>query len=272
MSTAPQNVFKIILLAAAFVFLAAAIMSRQPKLLNDFDQPFYLTIAYDIDRYGVFSNGIFDPTDSTRTTPAAGMFFAPGYPVLVLAAMKLNSRFAKAVACSVEANRDNNESAKCEAYATPIHILHAFLLALGVLAIAQSGALIFGSARVFWLAGVLATAGFSAEADLCSFIMTESMTVSLYSIFALFAVLAWKASRIWYFALAGMFLGLLCLTRPSFIVVIPVVLVLIVLTTGGAFTKNLHPCGLTSLYSQPHALSFSGRGSFATMSPWGSGD
>jgi uncharacterized membrane protein len=227
--TVSQNVFRIILLAAAFVFLTAAIMSRPPKSLRDFDQLSYLTIAYDLDRHGIFSNGVFDQTDSTRTAPAAGMFFGPGYPVLVLAAMKLDSHFAKVVACSVEANRDNNESAECEAYATPIHILHAFLLALGVLAIAQSGALIFGSARVFWLAGVLATGSLSAEADLFSFIMTESMTVSLYSIFALFAVLAWKAERIRYFALAGIFLGLLCLTRPSFVVVIPVVLVLIVL-------------------------------------------
>jgi len=226
---APQIVFRIVLLAAVFVFLAAAIMSRPPKSLNDFDQAFYLTIAYDIDRYGVFSNGIFDQTASTRTAPAAGMFFVPGYPMLVLAAMKLDSRFAKAVACSVEANRKNNESAECEAYATPIHILHAFLLALGVLAIALSGALIFGSVRVFWLVGVLATGTLSAEANLFSFIMTESMTVSLYPIFTLFAVLAWKASRIRYFALAGIFLGLLCLTRPSFVVLIPVVLALIVL-------------------------------------------
>ena len=185
LNTAPKNGFRITLLVAAFAFLAAAIMSRPPKSFNNFDQLSYLTIAYDIDRYGVFSNGIFDQTDSTRTAPAAGMFFVPGYPMLVLAAMKLDSRFAKAVACSVEANPDNNESAKCETYATPIHIVHALLLAFGVLAIAQSGALIFGSTRVFWLAGALATGSLFAEGDLCSFIMTESMTISLYFIFML---------------------------------------------------------------------------------------
>jgi hypothetical protein len=227
-NTSPKNFSRIILVIVAFASLAIASMSRMPKLLSDFDQPVYLTIAYDIDRYGVFSNGIFNQSDGTHTTPKAGMFVAPGYPALVLAMMKLDPRFAEAVACSVEAARDDNESAECEAYAAPIHILHAFLLALGVLAIAQSGALIFGSARIFWLAGVLATGSLAAEADLFSFIMTESTTVSLYSIFALFAVLAWKASRIRYFALAGLFLGLLCLTRPSFVVLIPVTLVLIV--------------------------------------------
>jgi 4-amino-4-deoxy-L-arabinose transferase-like glycosyltransferase len=258
--TASQIVFRITLLAAVFVFLVAAIVSRPPKSLHDFDQLSYLTIAYDIGRYGVFSNGIFHQTDSTRTAPAAGMFFGPGYPVLVLAAMKLDSHFAKVVACSVEANRDNNELAECEAYATPIHILHAFLLALGVLAIAQSGALIFGSARVFWLAGVLAGGSLSAEADLFSFIMTESMTVSLYSIFALFAVLAWKSARIRYFALAGIFLGLLCLTRPSFIVVIPVVSVLIVLNgRWRAYKKS------TSWWA--HLLIFA-TACFVVIGPW----
>ena len=82
--TAPENASRITLLAAAFVFLAAAIISRPPKSFNNFDQPSYLTIAYDIDRYGVFSKRIFDQTDSTRTAPAAGMFFVPGYPMLVL--------------------------------------------------------------------------------------------------------------------------------------------------------------------------------------------
>ncbi len=42
--------------------------------LSDFDQSFYLTIAYDLDRYGVFSNGVFDETDSTRTAPAPACF------------------------------------------------------------------------------------------------------------------------------------------------------------------------------------------------------
>ena len=239
LNTGPKNGFRIILLVAAFAFLSAAIMSRPPKSFNNFDQLSYLTIAYDIDRYGVFSNGIFDQTDSNRTAPAADMFFVPGYPMLVLAAMKLDSRFAKAVACSVEANHDNNESAECETYATPIHIVHALLLAFGVLAIAQSGALIFLSTRVFWLAGALAIGSLFAEGD---------------------TVLAWKTSRIRYFALAGIFLGLLCLTRPSFVVVIPVMLALIVLNGRWHVHKNS-----TSLWT--HLLVFV-TACFVVVGPW----
>jgi 4-amino-4-deoxy-L-arabinose transferase-like glycosyltransferase len=229
--TSPKIVYRFILLVAAFASLATAIMSRTPKSLSDFDQLIYLTIAYDVDRYGVFSNGIFNRSGSTPPAPKPGMFVVPGYPALVLAAMKLDSRFAKAAACSIEANRNHNEPTECERYAAPIHILHAFLLALAVLAIAQAGAVIFGNAGVFWTAGVLAIGSLSAEANLFSFVMTESLTVSLYSVFALFAVLAWKTSRIRYFALAGIFLGLLCLTRPSFVVLIPVTLVLVVLNS-----------------------------------------
>ena len=91
----------------------------------------------------------------------------------------------------------NESGSECEVYATPIHIIHALLLALGVLAIALSGELIFGSARVFWLAGVLATGSLSAEADLFSFIMTESLTiVALFHLHAIRACWPGKRSRI----------------------------------------------------------------------------
>ena len=220
---------KIVLAGLAFVILAIAIITRPPKGLNDFDQSFYLTIAYDIDRYGVFSNGIFNTTESTHTAPAPGMFFVPAYPLLVLATMKIDPRFARAAECSVEANRNKSEQSECDVYATPIDIIHAALLALGVLAIALCGELIFGRARVFWLAGALAIGGLTAEADMFSFLMTESLTFSLYSIVMLFAVLAWKRSRTLYCGLTGFFLGLLCLTRPSFVTLIPVLFVLMAL-------------------------------------------
>src|SRR5262245_48799311 len=183
---------RIILTVLAFLVLAVAITTRPAKWLSDFDQSFYLTIAYDMDRHGVFSNGVFDTTDSTHTAPRPGMFFVPGYPLLVLAVMKVDARFAKAVECSVEANHDQRDGSECDVYATPIHIVHAALLALGVLCIAMCGEIIFSSIPVFWLAGALATAGFVAEADMFSFIMTESLTLSLFCIVLLFAVLGWK--------------------------------------------------------------------------------
>jgi hypothetical protein len=237
----PRVASRIVLVAAAFVTLAAAIMTQPPKGLRDYDQSFYLTIAYDVERYGVYSNGIFDKnrysifsdgildkTDNVSEAPRPGMFFVPGYPLLVFAAMKLDARFARAVECSVEVDFQKRNAAECEAYTTPMHIIHAFLLAFAVLAIAVSGERICDSTRVFWLSGILATGSLSAEAIVFSFVMTESLTVSLYSIFVMFAVLAWKTARAQYFALAGLFLGLLCLTRLSFIILVPISLAFIV--------------------------------------------
>ena len=85
-----------------FAGFSVAILSRPPKWLNDFDQPVYLTIAYDLDRYGVFSNGVFDETDREIEAPKPGIIFAPLYPAIIFVAMKIDSRFADAVRCAVE--------------------------------------------------------------------------------------------------------------------------------------------------------------------------
>jgi hypothetical protein len=212
--------------AVVFAVFAIAITSRPPKGLRDFDQSFYLTIAYDLDRHDVFSNGVFDQTDSTREVPPPGMFIGPVYPWLAWAAMKLDHRFAAAVKCSVESERDGND---CEAYARPVHLIHALLLALGIIAIAIAGELIFARQSVFWIAGLLAAASLLPEADMFSFVMTESLTFALYSISALAVVVAWRHARLRDLAIAGGLLGLLCLMRASFLVLLPVVAGLTVL-------------------------------------------
>jgi hypothetical protein len=94
------------------------------------------------------------------------------------------------------------------------------LLALGVVAIAFAGCLIFASTRVFWIAGALTTAALATEADIFSFVMTESLTFSLYSVTMSLAVLAWKRGNLTWWGLTGLSLGLLCLTRPSFAVLV----------------------------------------------------
>jgi 4-amino-4-deoxy-L-arabinose transferase-like glycosyltransferase len=221
----PTTLSKILLGFLAFVVLATAITNRLPKTLSDFDQSFYLTIAYDLDRHGVFSNGVFDNVDSSHEAPPPGMFFVPGYPLVVLAAMKLDARFADAVECTVI--NQQNDSARCEPYETPIRIIHAALLALGVVAVALAGSIVFASTRVFWLAGALATAGLAVESDILSYVMTESITFSLYSVTMLFAALAWKRGNLTWWGLTGLLLGLLCLTRPSFVILIPGLLLLI---------------------------------------------
>jgi hypothetical protein len=104
---AVRAVFALIVFAA----LTLAITSR-PKRLVDFDQWLYLTIAYDLTRHGVFSNGGLDDVDSTSAVPPPGMFFSPLYPALVAAVMKLDPRFDAAVTCSVEADHKKRDPAR----------------------------------------------------------------------------------------------------------------------------------------------------------------
>ncbi len=206
-----------------FAVLLTAILLRPPKWLSDFDQAFYITIAYDLTRHGVFSNGVLDDVNSTVAVPPSGRFFGPVYPWLVVAATGLDPRFAAAVSCNVEANHKMREGAECEVYARPMHIMHAALLALGVLAIAAAAEIIFTGSAVFWLAGILATVALVPEAELFSYVMTESVTFSLYSIAALALLLVLQAPRPGRILAAGSLFGLLCLTRPSFVVLAPVV-------------------------------------------------
>jgi uncharacterized membrane protein (UPF0136 family) len=232
-----------------FAILLSAILIRPPKWLTHFDQSLYLTIAYDLNHHGVFSNGVLDRASSTVAAPPPGMFFAPVYPWLVVAATKIDGRFARAVDCSVEADRKVRDSMECEAYARPIHIMHAAFLAAGVLAIAFAAEFIFASSTVFWLAGGLATLALLPDADLFSFAMTESLTFALYSMAALSLVLALRAPRVRRMVPVGILFGLLCLTRPSFAVLAPVVIGLIVV--DGLW---LSPMAARSILA--HALAF----------------
>ena len=170
---------RIVFALGVFAILVTAILIRPPKWLSDFDQSFYLTIAYDLNHHGVFSNGVFDKVNSTAAAPPPGMFFGPVYPWLIVAATRADARFAQAVDCSVQATNNQVESTECDAYARPMHIMHAAFLTLGVLAIAAAAETIFTRGAVFWLAGILATLALIPDADLFSFVMTESVTFSL---------------------------------------------------------------------------------------------
>jgi hypothetical protein len=215
---------------AVFAILATAILLRTPKWLSDFDQSFYITVAYDLVHHGVFSNGVFDKVDSTREAPPPGRFFAPLYPAVVAALMKFDPRFGRAADCSVESSA-GSRGAECEVYARPAHVVNAVFLTIGVVAVALAAELIIGGAVAFWLAGVLATAALLPDADLFSFVMTESATFGLYSLALLVFVWGLKSPGLGRFLLAGALLGLLVLTRTSYVVLFFVVPPLIIVAT-----------------------------------------
>jgi hypothetical protein len=76
------------------------------------------------------------------------------------------------------------------------------------------------------VSAILSTASLVAEAEIFAYIMTEAMTFAMYSIFGLSLVLAWTRGKNGYLALSGLLLGALCLTRPSYVVLLPIVIAL----------------------------------------------
>jgi 4-amino-4-deoxy-L-arabinose transferase-like glycosyltransferase len=211
------------LFVLALVLLGALIVTKPTRSLQDFDQPFYVTLAYDLDRYGVFSNGPFSGIDDTATIPAPGMFFGPVYPALVATVMKLDPRFAAAVRCSVEANRGHRDITTCDPYDLPMRLLNALLLAIAVVAIAAVAELMFRRRAMFVLAGLCVLVALACEASAFSYIMTESAIFAIYSVFMLAIVLAWRSGRTAHFIFGGALLGLLCLAKPSYLVLFPIV-------------------------------------------------
>jgi 4-amino-4-deoxy-L-arabinose transferase-like glycosyltransferase len=219
----------------ALVALALLLLSRPDRALYDFDGSFYVTVAYDLDRYGVFSDGLFAEDDSSREDdgsiepPKPGMFFGPVFPFMVYAAMWVDPRFAQAVRCAVDADREERDDPTCEPYTRPIRLIDALLLALGATAVASAAALIFRQAGVFWLTGLIVLAALAAEADTLCLVMTESAIFGLYGLLAWATLRAWITDRAWLYAASGILLGILCLTKPSFLALFPVVAVLTLL-------------------------------------------
>jgi hypothetical protein len=208
--------------------IGLSILSRPDWKLRDFDQVFYVTIAYDLDRYGTFSDGIFDPVDSSVQPAQPGMFFGPLFPVMVLAVMKLDHRFAEAVRCSVDSNRGHRDESACEAYEVPIRILNSILLAIGAAAIGLAAELIFRQTPwTFLFADLFASAALANEAQIFSFVMTESAIFAIYSVFAWTLLRALMRPAAIRFAVAGATLGFLTLTKPSFAALLPAAVVIV---------------------------------------------
>jgi len=216
-------VVKSSLFAVTLTILATLIVAQPTRTLQDFDQPFYVTLAYDLDRYGVFTNGPFSGVDDTVTAPSAGMFFGPIYPAFVAAAMRLSPRFAAAARCSVEANNGQRDISTCDPYDLPMRLLNALLLALAIVAVASTAEMIFRQRLIFPLAGACVLAAVTSEAASFSYIMTESTIFAIYGVLMLITVLAWRSGRAAHFIVSGFLLGLLCLTKPSYIILFPVV-------------------------------------------------
>lgn len=205
----------------AFAVLFFAISHKPLKRFDAFDQWFYLIAAYDLKTHGVFSNGYFDEVDSTEQVPPPGMFLGPVFPGIIAGAMAVSLRFDQAVSCAVEARHNKTNIANCDPYATPVHLISCAFLTLGLISIAIAAHVLFLKSSVTLLTSGLVLSGLLAEAEMFSFIMTEGVTFGLYCLAALFLLraLKWRGRYDW--LAAGLCVGLLTLTRPSYLLLFP---------------------------------------------------
>jgi hypothetical protein len=206
-----------VVFVSAFVLFAWTLLERDPPNISESDQVFYHSIAYDLHRYGVFSNGIWGPAGHANQAPPAGMMYVPLYPAVIWAGMQVDARFAEAIACANQIRSDPSAPRHCVPYTRPLMLAHALFLALGILAISLAGFLIIPHRWAFPLTAVLATAGTFSHAGLFIYLMTEPLSFCLYSLTTLAFIAAMKKPGPLVFALTGVALGLLVLTRPAFL-------------------------------------------------------
>jgi len=157
-----------------FALLASTLLYREPSPnLSESDQVFYHSIAYDLDRYGVFSNGVWGPAGDGQNPPPAGMMYMPLYPTLIWLSMKFDGEFAQAIECPNRARHDPTAKVECPSYTRPMMIIHALLLSIGIVAVALAGRMIIPHRWAFPVTAALAAGGILSHAGHFSYMRSE---------------------------------------------------------------------------------------------------
>ncbi|HWK46733.1 MAG TPA: hypothetical protein VNT30_18580, partial [Stellaceae bacterium] len=206
-------------LAAATLLILAILMplslrTRVPPL-TEFDQKFYVGIAYDLRHEGRFTNGyLFDDTPDGQERPA-GMQFSPIYPGLLALAAWLDPAFDRAIACQAE-SRGTNQA--CPDGARLVRGAQLAMLVGFFLLVWRIGTDVGGSRRIGWITLILAlvTGGVLVRTGI--YAMTETTTLLLSTAATLAAIAAIRGRhRVTWTILTGVLLSLTALTRPAFL-------------------------------------------------------
>lgn len=205
----------LVLAISLILFLCGFLWSRtSPRSLAEYDQPFYVGIAYDLRNWGRFTDGfLFAGADAEQPRPP-GMRFAPLYPALVAATAARDASFAAAIECVVDSSgRDPG----CARMASLIRWLQFMMLVAFYVLVWWIAGTVLGTPRAGWiaLAFALMTAPFLLR--FVNLVMTE-MTALLMLASAIGAgVAALRGSPAPWLLVAGGCLGVTALTRPAFL-------------------------------------------------------
>ena len=221
--------------ALCFAVLMGLGAATRPRTLDVFDQRFYVMTAWDLVEHGVYSNGYFDEVDSSEEVPPPGMFLGPGYPLLLAALMEADSGLRGNAACLMRHWPRGDVAAHCPAYrglTLPVQMA----LCAGALAFLYAAARrLAGGEPVAALATAIGLGTLASYAKLITLAMTESLGLFLFAGAALLFLRLGlgeeeeEEGRGLLALLAGAALGLLVLTRPSHVVLIPLALAVLAL-------------------------------------------
>jgi len=207
--------FAPVLALGAILAVCAGLWSQSAvRPLSEYDQPFYIGIAYDLRTTGRFTDGFFfAPADAGQTRPS-GMRFSPLYPALVAVAMAVDSTFARAVECVVQSNA---KATNCPTAAGLLRFLQFLMLAIFLLIVCWVAREVLGSARAGLIALVIAAMTAPVLLKFVNYVMTEITALLLLALAIAAAVAAQRGrSGAWLFV-AGLCLGLTALTRPAYL-------------------------------------------------------
>src|SRR5262245_43842093 len=138
--------------------------------LSEFDQTFYIGIAYDLRSTGRFTDGfVFTPGDAPQPR-SPGMRFAPLYPALVAATAAWDADFARAMECVVHSHGGD---ATCPAKADLIRLLQLGMLAVFLWLIWWIAREVLDSQRAGWIALLLASTTVPLLLQYVNYVMTE---------------------------------------------------------------------------------------------------
>ncbi len=214
------------LLAALLVVGVQAL--RKPPRDALFDELYYLTIARDLQLFGVFTNGTFKRGpfgrapgpehfgDESPSWATPGRFFAPAYPMLIAALATVDRGLADSIRCQVKYGNLAKPQEGCPRAFRSLILVQIVLWAIAMLAIFRIAWALTSSETVAWLAMIIALAtgeaGFYARTYL-----SENLTVPAFLMFMLFAVRWVLARRLGDCIAAGCALGVAALARPAYV-------------------------------------------------------
>lgn len=190
----------------------------RPGYLWSFDQPVYLSIAYDIVHEARITDGTAWGVPHADPARPPGMARTPLYPLFLAATAELDPAFNRSLSCLVR-----NAAARACPQQAPLPRFLQFLMVAGVyLMLWRIAIRVTGSLRIGWLSlGVgLLTAPILLHCAVR--LMTEALALFCITAALLAAVEMVKGrAPIRWALLAGVMTGLAALTRPPFAYLLP---------------------------------------------------